>query len=681
MLPLLLLSLLAPKTTKQDACKSVLLGIAENTTGTETDNCDAGPGWTGLIDLTGLIRIETNVSESYRIENWTSLVKRQKCVTSVGSFVTDDPEKKVVAWDRNIWINSTTLKCTYPTVNLTLKIYHNILSQGKVKERCLEAVIEYTPSRVEIKDFFYMNGPPYFKREEDHQAIFWLDNMFTNKKYENCLQNVTIQRETGENIHDKLNAELWSNQQFINVPGNCKAQNISIAYNIRGFSTHTIKEVIPEFPCLCESSAENCGTCEVKKLVKNGTFNLQHPTTTSCSYGPGWRGELNISSLMMNSGIKENTYSHSLNWTSLVVHPKCVTSIDRNVNGDQYKKWTDPGPHKLLWLALPECGNVTINLTLRINFKLTRVGSIDIFENCFKLVTQLVMADECEMVENFFTKDNHMNTIILSCLIVGVLLTSLTIFLVREYLKRCKEKNEEVEPEQRDLNVLYGTYYNGPEYNIVEDTNAYYATLMEEEEAEDGEVEEDNINNTSGNSRHINWEELEEENTTKEEEDSSRNYSTLVDKDESIDESNDDFEGDYKVKNKNTSDASETEKKKVERRHENIKVKEKQQKTSNTTVIIERKKMDKIEDFERKKHDNLKEDVDNNLISETTAMYRDSSEEEIKVEIANNDDGRTNGYYSIIVEDDDADEEESGVTNQEELVRKGEEVEVNNGEN
>ena len=97
--------------------------------------------------------------------------------------------------------------------------------------------------------------------------------------------------------------------------------------------------------------------------------------------------------------------------------------------------------------------------------------------------------------------------------------------------------------------------------------------------------------------------------------------------------------------------------------------------------FIKKKKFDKIEDFKRKKHDNLKEDVDNNLISETTAMYRDSSEEEIKVEITNNDEGSTNGYYLIIVEDDDADEEESGVTNQEELVRKGEEVEVNNGEN
>ena len=669
MLPLLLISLLAPTPTKQDNCKSVILGIPENTTSTATDNCDVGPGWTGNIDLTGLIRIETNVSESYRIENWTSLVKRQKCVTSVGSFVTDDPEKKVVVWDRNIWINSTTLKCTYPTVNLTLKIYHNMMIQGKVKEHCLKAVIEYTPSRVELKDFFYMNGPPYFKREDDHQAIFWLDNMFTNKKYENCLQNVTIQRETGENMHDKLNAQLWSNQQFINVPGNCKAQNISIAYNIKGFPIHTIKEVIPEFPCLCESSAKNCGTCEVKKLVKNGSFNLQHPTTTSCSYGPEWRGELNISSLRINSGIKENTYSHSLNWTSLVVHPKCVSSIDRNVNGEQYKKWTDPGPHKLLWLALPECGKATINLTLRINFKLTKMGSIDIFENCFKLVTQLVMEDECGQVENFFTKDNHENTVILSCSIIGVLLTSLTFFLVRKYLKRCKAKNEAVKPEQCDFNVLYGTYYNGPEYNIVEDTNAYYATLMEPEEVEDGEVEEDNINNTSSNSTHINGEELQEENTTTEEDNYSGNYSTFVDKDEGIDKSNG-FERDCKVIHKITNKPSEREKNNMEKRNENIKIKKKQQNTSRTTATIEQNITDKTDDIDRKKHDHEKEDVNNRLTNETTTEYRDSSVQEPKVEIENNNEGNTNGYYSIIFEDDDADEEERGVTNQEEFVTK-----------
>ena len=76
-----------------------------------------------------------------------------------------------------------------------------------------------------------------------------------------------------------------------------------------------------------------------QKKVKNSTFKFKHPTTTSCLYGPG---KLNITSLERNSGIKENTYSHSLNWTSLVVHPKCISNIYRNVNGHQYK--LDKGP-------------------------------------------------------------------------------------------------------------------------------------------------------------------------------------------------------------------------------------------------------------------------------------------------------------------------------------------------
>ena len=100
--------------------------------------------------------------------------------------------------------------------------------------------------------------------------------------------------------------------------------------------------------------------------------------------------------------------------------------------------------------------------------------------DCSKVSAEAETEPEQETTEtaetNFFTENNFQNSLILSSALLAIIAIATTLSVCVICKKRNNEKKKRSEQMKTDENSLYGTYEDGPAYNIVTDENTYYSS-------------------------------------------------------------------------------------------------------------------------------------------------------------------------------------------------------------
>ena len=202
--------------------------------------------------------------------------------------------------------------------------------------------------------------------------------------------------------------------------------------------------------------------CDVKTINSEDAGTGSFPR--DCSKGPGWNGTL-------ETFVEGDSYK--INWASLVKQPACVEQLTLLDERAKEKKefvttWID--------LDFPiEYKESACNLTIKIE---------DSSTTCFTFNSKVKCEADLDRKRGFrmepreeLRDDSSTLTVAIICatvLAVTVVIAITVISTVILFVKKKEIVEQERQREEEERNDLYGTYYQGVEYNTVIDNNPRY---------------------------------------------------------------------------------------------------------------------------------------------------------------------------------------------------------------
>ena len=201
---------------------------------------------------------------------------------------------------------------------------------------------------------------------------------------------------------------------------------------------------------------------------------------TSTEPGFRWRGELIYEYLEDSSGIR-------VKWKHILQRPDCLTVLVNFFVDNAFFKVVSPLRHSNIdWVEIraEKTFELKIQALYRIDPKCFEASKTIKMDNGEETTTLVEKPTEDSIgkdtanttsatIDNFFTKDDYKNTIIisLSSLLVIIIIVFTVIAIV--VWRRIREGIMKVD-DNRDV---YGTYYGGEvEYSEVTDSNPYYGS-------------------------------------------------------------------------------------------------------------------------------------------------------------------------------------------------------------
>ena len=226
--------------------------------------------------------------------------------------------------------------------------------------------------------------------------------------------------------------------------------------------------------------------CETKTLNTPGL-----DVSPFCYDGPGWRGILETA---MEGGV------HHISWKSLVKQPHCggMVFVRDELTGLQKGFWTT-----FTEVYFPiENVESTCNLTIKIHYPFPRQN----VWKCFTVTAKVGCKNEAmnanishNMSQNNMSQPVSQNNIshnishndtgrnetstnlgmksgFTNATVCATIISVAVIIAITAIVMRWKKKREVVENprEEEELNTMYGTYYQGVEYNTATDDNPRY---------------------------------------------------------------------------------------------------------------------------------------------------------------------------------------------------------------
>ena len=207
------------------------------------------------------------------------------------------------------------------------------------------------------------------------------------------------------------------------------------------------------------SEIDDLYNCELKIAKGDPEIGL---FPENCMHGPGWKGTVNTS-------VEEGRYI--IYWASLVKHQSCVKSvilIDKKTRKSKDFITTRSDENFPIEYAKTICD---MKIFIRGHLK------------CYSVETKVRCASD-ETGSSVF-----LGIVIAAILVVLSIVTVVVLIRRKSRVVSARENSRQEE----ELNDLYGTYFHGVEYNVVEDNNPRYnedsnARYNEGEAGKDGAV-------------------------------------------------------------------------------------------------------------------------------------------------------------------------------------------------
>ena len=201
--------------------------------------------------------------------------------------------------------------------------------------------------------------------------------------------------------------------------------------------------------------------CDVKTIntKDSGSF------PRDCSKGPGWNGTL-------ETFVEGDSYK--INWTSLVKQPACVKQLTLL---DERAKETKEFVTTWIDVDFPiEYKESACNLTIKIEDSSTTCFT---FNSKVKCEADLDRKRGFRMEPREELRDESSSTLTVAIICATVLAVTVIIAITvistaMLFVKKKEIVEQERQREEEERNDLYGTYYQGVEYNTVIDNNPRY---------------------------------------------------------------------------------------------------------------------------------------------------------------------------------------------------------------
>ena len=227
-----------------------------------------------------------------------------------------------------------------------------------------------------------------------------------------------------------------------------------------------------------DEAYEDTKDCEVK------TIGEEDPrfAPDSCAGGAGWKGKW--------EGTTVEGDSYKINWASLVKEHACVESITlMDEKANLRKKFTTTWSDKTFPI---EYKNTTCALTIKIDVWIKTSNDPDtanipeadraaaaVIPRCF--LTKISDKVKCTVASPLSepdiedsNSDNSAKTKNIAIICGTITLVVILVIAARIYISRRQRVAEAKEKPNEELNDLYGTYYQGPEYNTATEDNPRY---------------------------------------------------------------------------------------------------------------------------------------------------------------------------------------------------------------
>ena len=213
---------------------------------------------------------------------WKKLVKRPHCVKSLETFVNgnfQDSTSDLLQTD-TIGFKTEMPGCNKKTVELKLRLSYDLQVLAPRLFQGIETIVKCYEVRTgqlnqimpKVFDIMHTVKPPS-KQNETGVTLFWLRKRMKYIRFQPCIQSMGFNVGNTEKIKAK-ETQLGSYGNYVFIPGQCKAQNITLRYIFKD-KTYSYSHIISikKFPNLCESKNQIIQNNNDNQAIKFFTAN------------------------------------------------------------------------------------------------------------------------------------------------------------------------------------------------------------------------------------------------------------------------------------------------------------------------------------------------------------------------------------------------------------------------